>query len=59
MVRKNRPTFEDNLMFTSNPFAELTVFLPSNAMQVYIILMIIAVVLGTIAPNGKDCELRT
>jgi hypothetical protein len=36
-------------MFTSNPFAELTVFLPSNAMQIYIILMIIAVVLGTIA----------
>jgi hypothetical protein len=46
---KNRPTLEDNLMFTSNPFAELTVFLPSSAMQVYIILMIFAVVLGTIA----------
>jgi len=36
-------------MFTSNPFAELTVFLPANAMQIYIALMILAVVVGTIA----------
>ena len=36
-------------MFTSNPFAGLTVFLPPIAMQVYIALMIIAVALGTIA----------
>ena len=36
-------------MFTSNPFADLTVFLPPIAMQVYIALMIVAVVLGTIA----------
>jgi len=36
-------------MFTSNPFAELTAFLPPIAMQVYIVLMIIAVFLGTVA----------
>ena len=36
-------------MFTSNPFADLTVFLPPIAMQVYIALMIVAVVLGTLA----------
>ena len=36
-------------MFTSNPFAELTVFLPPRAMQVYIVLMIFAVIVGTIA----------
>ncbi len=36
-------------MFTSNPFADLTVFLPPIAMQVYIALMIVAVALGTIA----------
>ena len=35
-------------MFTSNPFAELTVFLPPIAMQVYIVLMIVAVVVGTV-----------
>ena len=35
-------------MFTSNPFAELTVFLPSLAMQVYIVLMIFAVAIGTV-----------
>ena len=35
-------------MFTSNPFAELTVFLPPSAMQVYIVLMIIAVAIGTL-----------
>ena len=36
-------------MFTSNPFAELTVFLPPRAMQVYIVLMVLAVIVGTIA----------
>lgn len=36
-------------MFTSNPFADLTVFLPPVAMQVYIVLMILAVAVGTIA----------
>ena len=36
-------------MFTSNPFADLTVFLPPIAMQVYIALMIFAVAVGTIA----------
>ena len=35
-------------MFTSNPFADLTVFLPPLAMQVYIVLMIIAVAIGTL-----------
>ncbi len=35
-------------MFTSNPFAELTVFLPPLAMQVYVVLMIIAVAFGTL-----------
>ena len=36
-------------MFTSNPFADLTAFLPPIAMQVYIALMIVAVALGTVA----------
>ena len=35
-------------MFTSNPFADLAVFLPPLVMQVYIVLMILAVVLGTL-----------
>ena len=35
-------------MFTSNPFAELTAFLPPVAMQAYIVLMVVAVVVGTI-----------
>jgi hypothetical protein len=35
-------------MFTSNPFAELTVFLPSLMMRVYIVLMILAVAAGTL-----------
>jgi len=35
-------------MFTSNPFAELSVFLPPLVMQVYIVLMILAVVFGTL-----------
>ncbi|MEF8793140.1 hypothetical protein [Thiohalorhabdus sp.] len=35
-------------MFTSNPFAELTVFLSPAFMQIYIVLMILAVAAGTI-----------
>ena len=35
-------------MFTSNPFADLTVFLPPLVMQVYIVLMIVAVAVGTL-----------
>ena len=35
-------------MFTSNPFADLIVFLPPLAMQVYVVLMIFAVALGTL-----------
>jgi hypothetical protein len=35
-------------MFTSNPFAELAVFLPPLVMQVYIVLMIAAVAIGTL-----------
>jgi len=35
-------------MFTNNPFAALTDFLPSLAMQVYIALMALAVVVGTL-----------
>ena len=42
----NGPAIEDDLMFTSNPFADLAEFLPPIAMQVYIILMLIAVVMG-------------
>jgi hypothetical protein len=36
-------------MFTSNPFAELSLFLPPLVMQVYIVLMILAVAIGTLA----------
>lgn len=36
-------------MPTSNPFAELAVFLPPLFMQVYIVLMVIAVAIGTLA----------
>ena len=35
-------------MFTNNPFAALTDFLPPLVMQVYIVLMILAVVIGTL-----------
>jgi hypothetical protein len=34
-------------MFTSNPFTDLTAFLPALVMQVYIVLMILAVAIGT------------
>ena len=35
-------------MFTNNPFAALTDFLPPAGMQVYIVLMMLAVVIGTL-----------
>ena len=35
-------------MFTSNPFADLAVFLPPIAMQVYLVLMMVAVAIGTV-----------
>ena len=35
-------------MFSQNPFAELTVGLPANAMQIYVVLMVLAVFLGTL-----------
>jgi len=35
-------------MLTENPFADLMVFLPAHAMQVYIVLMIFAVAFGTL-----------
>ena len=35
-------------MFTSNPFADLSVFLPPVVMQAYIVLMIFAVAIGTL-----------
>ena len=35
-------------MFTSNPFAALTNILPASFMQVYVILMLVAVVAGTL-----------
>jgi len=35
-------------MFTSNPFAELAAFLPPLVMQAYVVLMILAVAVGTL-----------
>ena len=35
-------------MFTSNPFAAVTDFLPAAAMQIYIVLMVLAVIVGTL-----------
>ena len=35
-------------MFTSNPFAALTEVLPASVMQVYVVLMVLAVVAGTL-----------
>ena len=35
-------------MFTNNPFAALTEVLPANVMQVYVVLMVLAVVAGTL-----------
>jgi hypothetical protein len=36
------------MMFTNNPFIPLTAFLPPLAMQTYIVLMLVAVVMGTL-----------
>ena len=35
-------------MFTNNPYAALTDFLPPLVMQVYIVLMTLAVIVGTL-----------
>jgi len=35
-------------MFTNNPFTALTDVLPANAMQIYVILMVLAVFAGTL-----------
>ena len=35
-------------MFTSNPFVDLAAFLPPLVMQVYVVLMIFAVAIGTL-----------
>ena len=35
-------------MFTSNPFAELSSFVPPEVMQTYIVVMIILVAVGTL-----------
>ncbi len=35
-------------MFTHNPFAALTDVLPANAMQIYLVLMVLAVIAGTL-----------
>ena len=35
-------------MSISNPFADLTVFLPPLVMQVYVVLMALAVAIGTL-----------
>ena len=35
-------------MFTNNPFAALTDVLPANAMQIYLVLMVLAVIAGTL-----------
>ena len=34
-------------MFTTNPFAELSATIPAGAMQAYVLLMFVLVVLGT------------
>lgn len=36
------------IMFTENPFTPLTAFLPSHVMQMYIVLMVLAVIAGTL-----------
>ena len=35
-------------MFANNPFAALTDVLPANAMQIYVVLMVLAVIAGTL-----------
>jgi len=46
--REETPTHIEVTMFTSNPFAALTDILPASFMQVYVILMFVAVVAGTL-----------
>src|SRR3989304_2206798 len=51
------------MMFTNNPFAPVADFLPPVAMQVYIVLMVLAVVIGTLFEtyhkgSGKFFALR-
>ena len=41
-------TEEIAAMFTNNPFAALTAVLPANAMQIYVSLMVLAVLAGTL-----------
>ena len=38
----------EEMMFTHNPFAALTDVLPANAMQIYLVLMVLAVIAGTL-----------
>jgi len=46
--REKTPTHIEVTMFTNNPFAALTDILPASFMQVYVILMFVAVVAGTL-----------
>ena len=46
--REETPTHIEVTMFTNNPFAALTDILPASFMQVYVILMLVAVVAGTL-----------
>jgi len=46
--REETPTHIEVTMFTNNPFAALTDILPASFMQVYLILMFVAVVAGTL-----------
>ena len=46
--REETPTHIEVTMFTTNPFAALTDILPASFMQVYVILMLVAVVAGTL-----------
>ena len=46
--REETPTHIEVTMFTNNPFAALTDILPASFMQVYVILMFVAVVAGTL-----------
>jgi len=48
LTRIKQIIFEGDLMFTSNPFAELSAWLSPGVMQAYIIVMIILVAAGTI-----------
>lgn len=38
-------------MFTSNPFVELSAFIPPGVMQTYILIMIVLVAAGTVSPS--------